>query len=99
MSLIVLITCNGGVCAVVRIGLVAALSATDLTWGAIGLDITATLETNIGIIAAFIPTLKPLYNPALRWRRSKYGWSRKLTEDSERHPAHTHTNLTAFPSP
>ena len=44
---------------------------------------TFSLEGTIGIIAACIPTIKPLFNPMIRnSRSSSKAWGRKLTPDS-----------------
>ena len=38
-----------------------------------------SLEQNIGIIAACLPTIKPFFNPSIRWSLSKSGPRSKLT--------------------
>lgn len=48
-----------------------------------------SLENNVGIIAACIPTLKPLFGPTSSWLRSKYP-SKKGAKDSGDDVVHLH---------
>ncbi|KAL2045315.1 hypothetical protein N7G274_002398 [Stereocaulon virgatum] len=49
-----------GICAIPRTILTPQLVASDITWNIVDESIWATLEAHVGIIAACIPTLKPL---------------------------------------
>lgn len=66
-----------GLCAIVRTVYLQKLASTDITWQGVDLVIWATLEEKLGIIAACMPTLKPLFHQMrhgslrsrlLRWR-------------------------------
>jgi hypothetical protein len=59
----------------------------SVTWGLVNLAIWVVLEENIGIIAASIPTLRPLFNKAIREgrksdRSSQNRYKRKTSGDS-----------------
>lgn len=65
-----------------------------------------SLELNVGIIAACIPTLKPLFDPSTRRSWFSRGWSRKLTSDSgyrhnsaARHHLNNEIDLGNLPRP
>ena len=68
-----------GACAIARTVYMRRLGEQDLTWRAVELIIWAVLEADIGIIAACMPTMKPLFtavkNPTSGIRQSL----RKLT--------------------
>lgn len=51
-----------GICAICRTALTRALFGNDLTWDVFGYDLAGILEQDIGIVAACIPTLKPLFS-------------------------------------
>lgn len=77
-----------GVCAIVRTVLPRNLASTDITWNIVDLDIWAFLEETIGIIAACIPTLKPIFNTSFRYPWNAKSWRRRLARRS----AHSDNN-------
>ncbi|KAL2041850.1 hypothetical protein N7G274_005635 [Stereocaulon virgatum] len=88
-----------GVCALVRSILEISFAASDLTWDLISLDIASSLEQNIGIIAACLPTLKPLFGSSIRWSRSRTGTGNKFTNSLglERQPDEDEFHLHKMP--
>ena len=78
-----------GACAIARTVYMRTLGQEDVTWKAVELIIWAILEQNVGIIAACIPTMKPLFtaikNPSSGIRQSfrKLTISRSQSGDTE----------------
>ncbi|KAM0800301.1 hypothetical protein BDR22DRAFT_258368 [Usnea florida] len=73
-----------GICAVVRTILGSSLSnEADITWALIDEATWAIVETNVSIIVACIPTMKPLYTSLagkLASKRSSYGFVSRNAE-------------------
>ncbi|MCJ1245655.1 hypothetical protein MMC30_002859 [Trapelia coarctata] len=61
-----------GICAVMRTVLLNVQASADPTWDVIPLAIWFSLEGNIAMIAATIPTIQPLFRSAARPKRSGY---------------------------
>ena len=62
--------CSTGICTIIKTVLLRNVIRNpgdgSVTWGLVNLAIWVVLEVNIGIIAASIPTLRPLFNKAIR---------------------------------
>lgn len=82
------------ICAIVRTVMFARASsagkAADFSWTTIDLRVWGTLENQVGIIAACIPTVKPLYVQATssvytRWSRGKSSKGYAAQSDDQLH--------------
>ena len=83
-----------GICAIVRTVMFARASsagkAADFSWTTIDLRVWGTLENQVGIIAACIPTVKPLYVQATSsvytsWSRGKSSKGYAAQSDDQLH--------------
>ncbi|MCJ1358338.1 MAG: hypothetical protein MMC33_008337 [Icmadophila ericetorum] len=96
ISLVFLFLLGGFVCiaSIVRIPLLTDLNPLDVTWTVLAAGTWLQVETNLGIVCACLPTMRPLITigiPALRSRLSKsfFGSSKGSSNDSgiyELHP-------------